>query len=213
MNIRKGRLVAVSGLDGCGKTELCRRIGEYLIGKGERIWFSSAISGHSTTIGRQIGDILRDPQTECPIPPDAEHALMIAARVIAEKNVIEPALASGRWVVSDRYGLCGLVYQRWSDGKFMKQSLYNARLAAFGLTRVPDLEVILDIDPAHPHKPHDPDNRLETRSMQDWVQMRSMYRSLSISEPNTMMVDGSLPQDQIFEKVKKYLDRLIENSV
>lgn len=106
----KGKLIAVSGLDGCGKTALVIKIGQYLASRRVRVIHSSAISGWSTTLGRQIGDILRDPQTECPIPNDAEHALMIAARVMAEKNVIEPAINRGWWVVSDRYGLCGLVY-------------------------------------------------------------------------------------------------------
>jgi dTMP kinase len=104
----RGRLVALEGIDGCGKSTQARALAAQL----------NALLTHepgATTLGASLRRLLLAPDSP-PISLRAEALLMAADRAEHIANVIEPALATGRWVVSDRFSGSTLAYQGYGRG-------------------------------------------------------------------------------------------------
>lgn len=207
----RGALISVAGLDGSGKSTLASLIATYCRTAGyEDVVETSAISDNCTPICQDIGAILKKTNYPERIPEDAEMALMLAARVINWKNVVEPALNRGAVVVSDRWRTCMSVYQRDKFGDFIHPYDCRKRLESFGLDVDADLEIILDVDPANPHKAHDAEgNRLEKRSMYEWNKMRVRYRRAAETNPNTIFIHTNFSRDTVWRAVKPFIDAVL----
>ena len=106
----RGRLVAFEGIDGCGKSTQAKAVAAAL----------GALLTHepgATPLGARLRRLLLDPDSDSPPPsPRAETLLMAADRAEHVAEVIEPALASGAWVVTDRYSGSTIAYQGYGRG-------------------------------------------------------------------------------------------------
>ncbi|HSZ36490.1 MAG TPA: dTMP kinase [Acidimicrobiales bacterium] len=106
----RGRLIALEGIDGCGKSTQAKAVAGAL----------GALLTHepgATPLGAQLRRLLLDPDAGSPPPtPRAETLLMAADRAEHVAQVIEPALASGAWVVTDRYSGSTIAYQGYGRG-------------------------------------------------------------------------------------------------
>ena len=106
----RGRLVALEGIDGCGKSTQAKAVAAAL---GALLTFEPG----ATPLGAQLRALLLDPDAGTPPPtPRAETLLMVADRAEHVARVIEPALAAGTWVVTDRYSGSTLAYQGHGRG-------------------------------------------------------------------------------------------------
>jgi dTMP kinase len=76
--------------------------------------------------------------------PLAETLLHFAARAEHVARTIRPALASGTWVVCDRFADSTMAYQGWGQGA--DRTVIADLTAMIGLT--PDLTIVLDVAPA-----------------------------------------------------------------
>jgi dTMP kinase len=104
--VNRGRLVALEGLDGCGKTTQAARIAEALRARGRDV-----VQTREPTdgpIGRKIRALARAGES---VPAERELQLFIDDRREHVGQLIEPALAAGRWVITDRYYLSTVAYQ------------------------------------------------------------------------------------------------------
>lgn len=124
--------VVLEGIDGTGKTTLCRAVADGLIRDGR-----SVVTTAEPTDG-PIGELIRrrgfDTRTE---------ALLFAADRSCHTAEIEGWLSEGRTVISDRYYLSSLAYQSAAlEGLEGWISAINAPVV-----REPDLTIVLDIDP------------------------------------------------------------------
>ena len=89
----------------------------------------------------------------------AEAVLFAAARLDHVNELIAPARASGKWVLSDRFADSTRVYQGLTGG--VEEGLIDA-LEALALNgHVPDLTIILDMDPENAFE------RVRRRAMED----------------------------------------------
>jgi len=79
------------------------------------------------------------------LDPNTELLYVAAARAHLVQNVIRPALAAGRVVVSDRYDLSTHAYQAAGRGLDPDRVAYVNRVATGGLR--PHLTLVLDIPP------------------------------------------------------------------
>ncbi|TMA32364.1 MAG: dTMP kinase [Deltaproteobacteria bacterium] len=106
MAVNRGRLIALEGLDGCGKTTQAARIAGALRARGREVVVTREPS--DGPIGTKIRALARGAA-----PPDAERELALFTDDRREHValVIEPALAAGRWVITDRYFLSTVAYQ------------------------------------------------------------------------------------------------------
>ena len=104
----RGRLIALEGIDGCGKSTQARALAEAL---GARLTFEPG----ATPVGARLRELLLAPDV-VPPSPRAEALLMAADRAEHVARVLEPALAAGEWVVSDRYAGSTIAYQGYGQG-------------------------------------------------------------------------------------------------
>jgi dTMP kinase len=105
----RGRLLALEGIDGCGKSTQARALAKALGALLTR-------EPGATDLGTHIRELLLSPDVLSVPSPRAEALLMVADRAEHVHQVLEPALAAGQWVVTDRYAGSTIAYQGYGRG-------------------------------------------------------------------------------------------------
>jgi dTMP kinase len=135
----RGLFVTFEGIDRSGKTTqarlLCEALGDDALGVREP---------GGTEAGERVRAILKDPSVS--LSPETEALLFAAARAELVTEVILPALAEGRVVVSDRFLDSSLAYQGGARGLGIEDVERVNRFATRALR--PDITFLLEIDPA-----------------------------------------------------------------
>ena len=132
-----GRLIALEGIDGCGKSTQARMLAESL---GARLTFEPG----DTALGRRLRVLLLG-DNRTALSDRAEALLMAADRAQHVAELIGPALDAGRWVVTDRFSGSTLAYQGSGRGLDVPALRGVVDWAAGG--RWPDLSVLVDVPP------------------------------------------------------------------
>ena len=139
--VPKGRFLAVEGGDGSGKSGVVRFLAEALRGQGKTVIATREPGG--TPEAETLRALVLSGKDEA-WEPASELLLMTAARVQHVKRLIEPALARGDWVVTDRFVGSTLAYQGAGRG-FDEGFIRRLHRDAVG-DRWPDLTLVLDCD-------------------------------------------------------------------
>ena len=131
----RGRLIALEGIDGCGKSTQANALAGAL---GARLTHEPG----ATPVGGLLRQLLLAPDSP---PPSArtEALLMAADRAEHVTRVLEPALAAGEWVVTDRYSASTIAYQGYGRGLDPVGLSSLVSWAAGGLAA--DLSVLVDV--------------------------------------------------------------------
>ena len=103
----KGHFITLEGGDGSGKTTQIELLSDYLRGRGIDAYITREPGG--TRLGEALRDIIL--HSSDPIDDKVELLLMFAARSQHITEVIKPRLASGQWVLSDRFTDATFAYQ------------------------------------------------------------------------------------------------------
>lgn len=98
----------MEGGEGVGKSTNLAFLQRYLTDNGVDIVTTREPGG--TRLGEELRELLLNVRSE-PVSVNAELLLMFAARAQHIFEVIEPALASGKWVLSDRFTDATYAYQ------------------------------------------------------------------------------------------------------
>ncbi|MGO8825183.1 MAG: dTMP kinase [Acidimicrobiales bacterium] len=131
----RGRLIALEGIDGCGKSTQASALARAL---GATLTHEPG----ATAVGALLRQLLLAPDSPPP-SPRAEALLMAADRAEHVALVIEPALAAGHWVVTDRYSASTIAYQGYGRGLEPAGLGRLVAWAAAGL--LADLSVLVDV--------------------------------------------------------------------
>jgi dTMP kinase len=139
----RGKFITFEGIDGAGKTT-------HLAWFRERLEEKIAPAGHSVVMTREpggtaLGESLRELLLNQPMDLETEALLMFAARREHLALVIEPALARGDWVLSDRFSDATFAYQGGGRGLPRDKLEALERWVQGGFQ--PDLTVLFDIPP------------------------------------------------------------------
>lgn len=106
-SIKRGRFITLEGSEGVGKSTLLPEVQKLLIAHGVDVCCTREPGG--TPLGEQLREVLLG--TTEPMVSKAELLLMFASRAQHIESVIEPALASGQWVLCDRFTDASFAYQ------------------------------------------------------------------------------------------------------
>jgi dTMP kinase len=104
----RGKFITLEGGEGVGKTTNQAFISDFLQSQHIPVVVTREPGG--TRLAEKIRQLLLDIDSE-PVSNQTELLLIFAARAQHIKQVIEPALASGRWVVCDRFTDATYAYQ------------------------------------------------------------------------------------------------------
>ncbi|MGA7149116.1 MAG: dTMP kinase [Microbacterium sp.] len=199
-----GLFVTFEGGDGAGKTTQATLLEEWLIAEGRAVVRTREPGG--TEVGVLIRDIVLHHRGE--VAPRAEALLYAADRAHHIETVVRPALDRGDVVIQDRYLDSSVAYQ--GAGRVLgRDEVRSLSLwATEGL--LPDLTVLLDLDPAAARLRLDADDkpfdRLEAERETFHVRVREEFLALAAAEPERFLVlDASRPAPQLADAVR---DRL-----
>ncbi len=137
---RRGRLIAFEGADGAGKSTQIAAIGEALQARGLDIVATREPGG--TPGAEAIRELLVSGPGDR-WDPMSEALLHYAARREHLVHRVLPALAAGRWVLTDRFADSTMAYQGYAQGLGQAAVDRLHALAVDGLT--PDLTLIFDL--------------------------------------------------------------------
>lgn len=134
--------LSLDGIDGVGKSTQIRLLADWLRDAGHVV--VTCRDPGSTRLGEAVRKILLDAR-DTPISRTAEMLLYMAARAQLVAEVIQPALAAGTIVISDRFLLANVVYQGHAGGLNVDELWQIGRIATAAVE--PTLTVILDMSP------------------------------------------------------------------
>ncbi|MEM9013149.1 MAG: dTMP kinase [Pseudomonadota bacterium] len=187
-----GRFISFEGIDGAGKSTQARRLAEALEQAGQDVVLTREPGGSpgAEAIRRLLveGDIDR-------WSPEAEILLFTAARRDHLERTIEPALARGATVITDRFADSTRIYQGVVRAE-LRESVDALHQRMIGID--PDLTLILDVEPKHALDRGlargVEEDRFETMGLAFQQRLRAGFRALAAEAParcRLIPADGS----------------------
>lgn len=194
-----GLFVTLEGIDRSGKTTQARLLCEAL---GDEALLVREPGG--TEAGERIRALLKDP--DAAIGARAEALLFAAARSELVDQVIRPALEQGRVVVSDRFLDSSLAYQGHARGLGEDEVRRLNAWATSGM--VPDLTILLRIDPAAAAERAGEQDRFEDEGASLQRAVQGAYERLAAAEPARWQVlDAARTPDEVHDDVLAAVER------
>jgi dTMP kinase len=140
--VAAGRFITFEGGEGCGKSTQIRLLAERLRAAGKEVLLTREPGG--TALAEKIRSLVRE-ESDDPPNSRAETLLFIASRAQVVENVIRPALASGTWVLCDRFADSTFAYQGYGRGLDLEELKRINSFATGGLE--PDRTILLNVSP------------------------------------------------------------------
>jgi len=198
----KGVFITLEGGEGVGKTTNLAFVREFLEARGLPVVATREPGG--TAAGEKIRDIFLSAGD---IAPETELLLVFAARAQHLRDVIEPALASGAWVVCDRFTDASYAYQgggRGVDVEFIRDLERRVQQG-----RAPDLTLLLDapvdIGMARARR-RGPADRMEAETLAFFERVRAAYLRIAGDFPRRVKtIDATRPLDEVQEAIAYHL--------
>jgi dTMP kinase len=203
-----GLFVTFEGGDGAGKTTQAALLEQWLRAQGRQVVRTREPGG--TEVGLQIREIVLHHRGH--IDPRAEALLYAADRAHHIATHVRPAVARGDVVIQDRYLDSSVAYQ--GAGRVLDADDVRALSlwATDGL--LPDLTVLLDLDPAAARRRLDADDkpfdRLEAEKEDFHARVRAGFLALADAEPERFLVlDAREAPDALAVRVRAAVERLL----
>lgn len=193
----RGRFITFEGGEGGGKSTQVKRLAQAL-----------GAAGIAAVVTREPGgapgaeEIRKLVVEGAPERWDVltEALLMTAARREHVVRTIEPALAAGRWVISDRFADSTMAYQGYGRG-VDRAALTALRTLAVGaltpdLTLILDLPVDLGLARAHQRRGHE--LRFEAMDRTFHERLRQGFLAIAAAEPaRCVVIDATVDVDTV----------------
>ena len=197
-----GLFITFEGGDGVGKTTQAALLEEWLTDAGRTVVRTREPGG--TEVGVLIRDIVLHHRGE--VAARAEALLYAADRAHHVETLVRPALMRGEVVIQDRYLDSSVAYQ--GAGRVLGRDEVRD-LSLWAAERLlPDVTVLLDLDPAAARARLDADDkpfdRLESEKEHFHARVREEFLALAAAEPARFLVlDASLPADELAAAVRQ----------
>lgn len=202
------KFISIEGGEGGGKTTNLELMKDIL--SRHNIPFILTREPGGTPLAEELRRLLLENRDE-QVDPKAELLMMFAARAQHVATVIKPALASGKWVLSDRFTDASFAYQgggRDIDWEVIKQL---ETLAIDGFK--PDKTFLFDLDPAigmQRAASRSEYDRFENEQMAFFEKVRQGYRRRVEEQPERfILIDASKPLEDVKQQVTQTLESLL----
>lgn len=173
----RGRFITIEGIEGVGKSTQMALVVDILEQHGKEVIQTREPGG--TLLAEKIRELLLAHNEEAVLPV-TELLLMFAARAQNVKNVIEPALNDGKWVVCDRFSDASRAYQ--GGGRGLASQFIEDLVKQVHPGLEPDLTLLLDA-PVGVGKQRTEErgetDRIETEKNEFFQRVRGRYLELA----------------------------------
>ena len=194
--------ITFEGPDGSGKTTQIRLLVDWLHEQGYEVIVTREPGG--TDIGDQIRDVLHDPDNTA-MDARTEILLYSASRAQHVAQLVRPALAAGKVIISDRYADSTLAYQGYGRGLHLETLMTITLFATDGL--LPDLTLYLDVPPEEGLRRRqlggDEWNRLDAEALEFHQRVRDGYLELIRQEPERwVVIDAARSTEEVQAEIR-----------
>ena len=199
----KGIFIAFEGGEGSGKSTQAKLLAKYLKSEGFEVLLTHEPGG--SDIGKELRKILL--HTKKNVAPRAEALLYAADRAQHVEQVIRPALAAGKVVITDRYFDSSIAYQ--GAGRVLSQGEIGriSRWATEFL--IPTLTVIVDVPAKVGLGRLKSKDRLESEPIAFHERVRQEFLSLAMLDPECyLVVDGRQTMSAIEKIIRSKVDEI-----
>lgn len=203
----RGRFITFEGGEGSGKSTQAWLLSERLASHGIPVRTTREPGG--SPFAEHVRSLLLTANT-APKGVLAEALLFNAARADHLEETIRPALADGIWVICDRFADSTRVYQGTAGG--LDSAIIDSLEQMVLADTVPELTIILDIDPAvglararsrrGTTATAAIDDPYEARQLEFHQHLRAGFLQIAAADPERVSVlDGTLGQEALAEQV------------
>jgi dTMP kinase len=204
-----GRFISLEGIEGAGKSTLARALETTLVARGLTVRLTREPGG--TPLAERLRALLLERGTEC-ISAEAETLLMFAARAVHLENLIRPVLASGTWVICDRFSDATRAYQgagRGVDAELIER-LANSVHGNLWPHRTLLLDLPVDTGLLRARKRAGAGDRFEDEDRRFFERVRARYLALAAAEPaRVRVVDAAQAPERVAERALDALADLL----
>jgi len=204
---KRGKFLTVEGTEGVGKTTNIAFIRAWLERNG--IDYVATREPGGTPLAEELRSLLLQPRVE-KVHENAELLMVFAARAQHLTQVIEPALAQGRWVLCDRFTDATYAYQ--GGGRGMDTSTIALLENLVQKTLRPDAVLLLDIpvqlglERARGRGELD---RFEQEDIAFFERVRAAYLNRAAQDSRYRIVDASESLEQVQVALAAHLAQLL----
>ena len=206
MTQTRGLFLTLEGVEGVGKSTNIEFMTQYLERRGIDYVLTREPGG--TQLAEKIRELLLDVHEEH-MSELTELLLVFAARAQHIEKLIEPALASGKWVLCDRFTDATFAYQGAGRGLSVEKITQLQSMVQGSLR--PDLTIILDLDPAigmERAKGRGELDRFEQEQQSFFLLVRQAYLDIAAAEPDRCrIIDASKPLAEVKSDLIDCLER------
>lgn len=200
----KARFITLEGMDGAGKSTHIPMIIKLLKAKGHEVVSTREPGGTS------LGERLRELLLHEPMHPETETLLMFAARREHIAQIIQPALARGACVLSDRFTDASYAYQCGAKG-VAAAKINQLEQWVHGMLQ-PDLTLLFDVPVevsiARLADARSPD-KFERESADFFRKIREAYLQRANENPQRFrVIDASKPLEKVAKDVEDIIATL-----
>lgn len=208
------RLISFEGGDGSGKSTQLKLLADYLSSRGRACVCTREPGG--TNLGKLIRKVLLEVGDE-KISSQTEIFLYLADRAQHVQQVIQPALASGKIVLCDRFTDSTLAYQGYGRGADLRVLRQMNLIASGGI--VPELTLLLNCPVElglsrtaqrmeEQRAMQSREDRFEREQVEFHERVRQGFQELARAEPERIHVlDASRSIREVHEQIKEIVER------
>lgn len=209
----QGQFITLEGTEGGGKSTNLLFIEDFLAEKGIDVIVTREPGG--TEIGEAIRGILLNKEFTA-MQDETELLLMFAARAQHIKEKIQPALAEGKWVISDRFTDASYAYQGGARGMDFQRIAEIEQWVQQGFQ--PDTTFIFDLPVeigmarvrARSQETGQVIDRFEQEKQDFFERVRSAYLSRANASPERYQVlDASQPLETVQSQITERLQGML----
>ena len=198
----RGRFITFEGIDGAGKSTHIASVAELIRRHGHGVVCTREPGG--TPLGEKLRELL----LQEPRHLETEAMLMFAARREHLAQVIDPALARGDWVVSDRFSDATYAYQ--GGGRGLDKAKFAVLEQWVHGHLQPDLTFLFDLAPGVAERRIAAQGRELDRFEQEkrdfHHRVREAYLERAAAAPQRFVVINA---DQSLENIKKIVEEKV----
>ncbi len=203
------RFISLEGGEGVGKSTNLAFVAECLRATGEPVVVTREPGG--TPLAEELRQLLLTPRQE-PVAVMTELLMLFAARAQHWQQVIQPALVSGAWVLTDRFVDATYAYQVSARGMsadiVAKLEQLVLQGAQPGLTLLLDMPVSEGMQRAQARAAFD---RFEQEQLGFFERVRAGYLVRAEQSPERIrVIDASVPLAQVQATLNNELNMYIE---
>ena len=200
-----GKLIVFEGVEGCGKTTQIQLCSQWLESLNISVVLTREPGG--TELGKDLRRLLLEKSPNKPVGEVTELLLYAADRAQHIEEELKPNLATGKYILCDRYTDSTISYQGYGRG--LNMSIINQlnQISTGGLES--DLTIWLDVDVEvglSRKRGQATLDRIEQETIAFHRRVQQGYTELAGSYPSRIMrVDGTSSQDIVQKSIQEIL--------